>query len=153
MQNIQKLFFILSTGNNGLKMSHYTQDLLANGRVKLRFEGRDKQTSWAQYRERLDENWRNRSWDTLKGEETMTTMKVKMEEQWEIKHDEYMFVCLVFTFRHSHTLSTFSISQLWFHLHHLKSFNLFLFSFPLVHLGLYEYFYNFTFSLSFNAFY
>lgn len=46
---------------DSIKKSLYMQDLLANGTVKLRFEGRDEQRLRAQNSERLDEK-KNRSW-------------------------------------------------------------------------------------------
>lgn len=63
---------------DSIKKSHYTRDLLANGRVKLRFEGRDERRLRAQNRQRLDEEQKDGMKSNMTTKvKTMTTMKRK----------------------------------------------------------------------------
>lgn len=64
---------------DSIKKSQYTQDLLANGTVKFRFEEIDEQRLLTQSREMLDEKRKNRSWNEKqhdnKGEGTKLVRK------------------------------------------------------------------------------
>ncbi len=116
------VFFWALETTDSIKKSHYMQDLLANWKVKLRFEGRDEQRLRAQNKERLDEKRRNRSsyekqYDNT-GEEPKLVrhfkkrtqwkqwrgkIKTKMEEQQRELEKTLWWVCDIHTHTHTNT--------------------------------------------------